>query len=84
MLYNVGLLKDFWADAVFTACYLLNRSLSTTIECKTHIEVWYGKPAEYNVFKVFSCPALLRITLLMMENFIQRKIKVFSLAILQE
>ncbi|KAJ4981469.1 hypothetical protein NE237_032306 [Protea cynaroides] len=40
MLSNSGLEKDFWAEAVNTACYLVNRSPSTAIECKTPNEVW--------------------------------------------
>jgi transposase InsO family protein len=33
MLSNAGLDKDFWAEAVSTACYLMNRSPTTSIEC---------------------------------------------------
>jgi Integrase core domain len=39
MLSNAGLGKEFWAEAVSTACYLMNRSPTTSIECKTPKEV---------------------------------------------
>jgi hypothetical protein len=34
MLSNVKLSNDFWAETINTACYLINHSPSTTIECK--------------------------------------------------
>ncbi|WVZ86727.1 hypothetical protein U9M48_033466 [Paspalum notatum var. saurae] len=38
MLSNAGLKKRFWAEAVSTACYLINRSPSITLDKKTPIE----------------------------------------------
>ena len=35
MLSNTGLSNCFWAEAVNTDCYLVNRSPSTTIDFKT-------------------------------------------------
>ena len=57
MLSNAGMEKDFWAEAVNTSCYLVNRSPSTAIECKTPFEMWSGKPCDYSNLKVFGCPA---------------------------
>ena len=57
MLSNAGMEKDFWAEAVNTACYLVNRSPSTAIDCKTPFEKWSGKPCDYSNLKVFGCPA---------------------------
>ena len=33
MLFTVGLSKVFWAKAIHVACYLINRSLHSTIGC---------------------------------------------------
>ncbi|GJS55943.1 hypothetical protein Tco_0629305 [Tanacetum coccineum] len=33
------------------------RSPATAIDCKTPIEVWSGKPADYSKLRVFGCPA---------------------------
>ncbi|KAK3016711.1 hypothetical protein RJ639_005649 [Escallonia herrerae] len=42
MLSNARLSKEFWAEAINTAAYLVNRSPSTVIDCKTPEEVWSG------------------------------------------
>jgi hypothetical protein len=39
MLKAAGLRKPFWAEAVNTACYVINRSPSTAIELKTPMEI---------------------------------------------
>lgn len=57
MRSNAGLGEEFWAEAVNTACYLVNRSPSTAIELKTPEEVWSGSPADYSGLRVFGCPA---------------------------
>ena len=48
MLSHAGLPQSLWAEAVTTACYLVNRSPSTAIDCKTPEEVWSGKPPQYD------------------------------------
>ncbi len=57
MLSNASLPKQFWAEAVSTACYLINRSPSYAIDKKTPIEVWSGSPANYSDLRVFGCTA---------------------------
>ncbi|KAG8472511.1 hypothetical protein CXB51_035267 [Gossypium anomalum] len=37
--------------------FLINRSLSVSIEKKTPQEVWSGNPANYSDLKIFGCPA---------------------------
>jgi len=57
MLSNVGLSKNFWAEALAYACYLVNMS-SSAIGGKTPLKVWSGKAAhDYDSLKVFGCPA---------------------------
>ncbi|WVZ61696.1 hypothetical protein U9M48_011528 [Paspalum notatum var. saurae] len=61
MLSNAGLNKRFWAEATSTACYLINRSPSITLDKKTPIEVWSGSPADYSQWRVFGCTAYAHI-----------------------
>jgi hypothetical protein len=56
MLKAAGLGKSFWAEAVNTACYVINRSPSTAIELKTPMEMWTGKPADYSQLHIFGSP----------------------------
>ncbi|KAE8688623.1 hypothetical protein F3Y22_tig00110962pilonHSYRG00058 [Hibiscus syriacus] len=53
MLRDADLEKSFWAEAVNTACYLVNRAPSTAIELKTPMEMWTGKPVDYSNLHVF-------------------------------
>ncbi|KAE8702857.1 Detected protein of unknown function [Hibiscus syriacus] len=53
MLRDAGLEKSFWVEAANTACCLVNRAPSTTIELKTPMEMWTGKPANYSNLHVF-------------------------------
>eukprot|EP00253_Pinus_taeda_P033936 PITA_33936 len=57
MLSGVGLGQEFWAEAVETACYLVNRSPSSTLEDKTPQEVWTGKKPSLSYLRVFGCDA---------------------------
>ena len=61
MLSNAGLGKEFWAEAISTGCYLVNRSPNTFIESKTSEEVWLGKPTDYSNLRVFGCPAYVHV-----------------------
>ena len=47
--------KSFWAEAVKTANYVINRSPSTAIGLKTPMEIWNGKPPDYSSLHVFGC-----------------------------
>nr|GEW85307.1 retrovirus-related Pol polyprotein from transposon TNT 1-94 [Tanacetum cinerariifolium] len=46
MLATASLGKLFWAEAVNTACYVINRSPSTAVELKTPMEMWTGNPVK--------------------------------------
>ena len=53
MLLSSNLSKHFWAEAVVTAAYIINRSPSSALEFKTPQEAWYGKPPDLSNLKVF-------------------------------
>nr|GEU62256.1 Gag-Pol polyprotein [Tanacetum cinerariifolium] len=50
MLATASLGKSFEAEAVNTACYVIKRSPSTTVELKTPMEMWTGKPVKKCLF----------------------------------
>ena len=62
MLLNANLSKHFWAEAVNTAIYLINRSPSSALDFKTPQEVWSGKPQNLSNLRVFGCPAYAHIS----------------------
>ena len=53
MLSGTGLGQEFWAEAVETACYLVNRSPSSALEDKTPHKVWNGKKPSLSNMRVF-------------------------------
>lgn len=55
LLIESGLSKQFWADAMNTACYLRNRSPSKAIENKIPEELWSGKPVKLDHLRTFGC-----------------------------
>ena len=61
MLFSANLLKHFWADAVTTAVYLINRSPSTTLNFKTPQEVWSGKTLDLSNLRIFGSPTCAHI-----------------------
>ena len=57
ILFDSGLSKKFWAEAVSTACYLRNRSSTTAVRGMTPHEVLYGEKPNVQHLKVFGCDA---------------------------
>ena len=55
MLNEYDLPKYFWAKAVNTACYILNRVLIRSSLDKTPYELWHNKIPNVGYFKVFCC-----------------------------
>jgi hypothetical protein len=61
MLNGVELGQEFWAEAVGTACYLVNISPSSMLDDKTSQEVWTGKETSLTHLKVFGCDAYVHV-----------------------
>ena len=62
MLSNANLWhhKDFWAEVVFTACYLVNWSPHSSIEFKI-LEVWSGNTVDCSILIAIGCTAFAHI-----------------------
>ena len=61
MLADSRLTHRFWAEALSTAAYLINRSPTKTLGNKTPFEVWYGKKPNVNHLRVFRCSAYIHV-----------------------
>ena len=55
MRLHAGLPKTFWADAVSTVAYLINRGPSVPMEFRLLEEVWSGKEVKFSHLKFFGC-----------------------------
>ena len=55
MLNEISLPKYFWAEAVNTSCYILNRVFIRPNMNKTPYELWKGRKPNIGYFRVFGC-----------------------------
>lgn len=53
MLHEKGLPKVFWAEAVYTAVYLINRCPTKAVWNQTPIEAWSGRKPSVRHLKIF-------------------------------
>lgn len=61
MLLDGKLSIKFWAEAINTAAYIVNRSPSRVISNKTPEEMWSGVRPELSHFRVFGCKAMMHV-----------------------
>lgn len=53
MIHAKNLDPRLWAEAAHTAVYILNRTGTSTVKDSTPYELWYGKPAKFDHFRIF-------------------------------
>ena len=62
MVAHAGLKKEYWVEAVKTACYLKNSSPCQTLKGHmTPYEAWYGKMPDLSNLRTFGCVAFSHI-----------------------
>ena len=61
MLSGVRLGHEFWAEAVETTYYLVNRSPSSMLEDKSPQELWTSKKPSLSHLRVFECDAYVHV-----------------------
>ena len=61
MRLHAGLPKTFWAVAISTADYLINRGPSVPMEFKLPKEIWSSKEVNFSHLKVFCCVSYVHI-----------------------
>ena len=62
LMKSKGVHARFWGEAVITTVYLLNRSLTKSVEGKTPFEVWHGYKPDVSYLRVFGCVAHVKNT----------------------
>jgi transposase InsO family protein len=55
MLHEKGLPKTLWAEAIYTAVYLMNRCTTKAVWGKTLFEAWSGRKPSIKHLRVFGC-----------------------------
>ena len=63
MLAESGLPKKFWAEAINTACHILNRAMVRPILNKISYELLKGKKPNVSYFKLFGVKFLFITTI---------------------
>lgn len=61
MLLNAGLPKLYWADAIHTAAYIINRSPTRSLAFKTPMEMWSGRKPNVDHMRIFGCEAMVHL-----------------------
>ena len=61
MLAHAKLPKSYWAEAMLTAVYLINRSPSVPLKGDVPQRVWTGRNVSYQHLKVFGCLAYVHV-----------------------
>ena len=64
MLFQANMPKSFWAEAMATATYLINRLPSESIKNSIPYELWYEKPLsskQLKLLKPFGCKVNIQI-----------------------
>ncbi|KAK0573601.1 hypothetical protein LWI29_010645 [Acer saccharum] len=62
MRIQSGLPKQFWAEAVNTAAYLINRGPSKPLDLAIPEEIWTGKEVKLYHLKVFGCVSYVHVS----------------------
>jgi hypothetical protein len=62
MMKAKALLGKFWGEAVSTAVFILNRSLTRSLDGKTPFEAWHGERPAVSFFRTFGCIAHVKNT----------------------
>lgn len=61
MLSVARLEKNFWAEAMMTVSYLINKSSTIALVYKTPKDVWSSKKPSLSHLRIFGCEAFVYI-----------------------
>ena len=61
MRLHAGLALQFWADAINTTIYLINKGPLKALDGGIPKEAWIGKQVKYSFLRTFGCEAFVHI-----------------------
>lgn len=61
MILSKNLDQKFWAEAVNSTVYILNRTGRSTVDSKTPYELWHGKKTEVGHFRIFGSEVFVHV-----------------------
>lgn len=61
MLINANLPKQYWAESVHTAAYIINRTPTQSLKYKTPEEIWSGQKPKVGHLRIFGCEAMIHL-----------------------
>lgn len=61
MLFDADLKKSFWAEAVHTAVYIINRSVNSVLINQTPEELWSGSKVNIGEMRIFGSPVMVHV-----------------------
>lgn len=61
MIHAKDLSPKLWAEAAHSAVYILNRTGTSTVKDVTPYELWYGKKAQFDHFRIFGSEVYVHI-----------------------
>ena len=83
LLIESKIFSQFWADIVFTACYIINRAFLRPILEKISYEFYKGRKPNISYFRMFGCECLfLKIPMTALVNLMRKQMMDFPLDIL--
>ena len=80
MLHEYNLPLYFWAGAINTSCYILNRVFKIPILNKTSYELWNNRKFKISYLRVFGCKCFILYTKDNLGKFDLKTMKQFSYA----
>jgi len=61
LIFNSRLEKKFWAEAISTSAYIVNRTPTKSLDYKTPYQMWTGKKPNLSNMKIFGCSAMVHV-----------------------
>jgi hypothetical protein len=75
LLNDARMKKEFWAEAVSTAAYLVNRSPTRSIGGKTPEEIWTGRKPNLKHLRVFGSTVMVHVPKVKRKKFNPKALK---------